>query len=192
VFVVRFRGVARVDGGVLDGVNQVEEADSIGRRRDGVRVGGVDAVEADDGVVVHDAAGLKLRDFAVGEAYAFGVDTACFGGTFQRPLETDAGTAPQFPGGEVPRDLCRVVVAVQTQWSAEGAFVGGMDAVTAQVDTVRAQVLVTPGSAGYGSTGLGSPSSVDGTEAGSGEGGEHGGMPRHGGWDAFYRRRGRT
>ena len=35
--------------------------------KDGVRVGGVDLVEADEGVEVHDAAALVLGDLAVGD-----------------------------------------------------------------------------------------------------------------------------
>jgi hypothetical protein len=64
-----------------------------------VRVGGIDAVEADDRVVLHDAAGLELCDYAVGGADSFGVDAAYFRDAFQRPLEADAGTAPRAPYG---------------------------------------------------------------------------------------------
>ncbi len=48
-----------------------------GRRRDDrVRVGGVDAVEADDGVEVHDAAALHLGDLPVRHADGLRVDAA--------------------------------------------------------------------------------------------------------------------
>ena len=56
-----------VAGGVFDGVDQVAEPEPVGRGQDRGRVVGVGAVEADDGVEVHDAAALHLGDLAEAE-----------------------------------------------------------------------------------------------------------------------------
>jgi hypothetical protein len=59
------------------------------------------------------------------------------GDASQGAFEGDAGAAPQFSGGVVPDDLVFVfvVVTVEAQGRAEG-FVGGVDAIAAQVDAV--------------------------------------------------------
>ncbi len=53
---------------------------AVGGRHNLVRVGWVAAVEADDGVEVHDAAALHLGDLAEGDPYSLWVDAARAGG----------------------------------------------------------------------------------------------------------------
>jgi hypothetical protein len=73
---VGFGDEACVPGGVIDRVDQVAEADPVGYRGDGLRVGRVDAVEADDGMEVDDAAPLHLGDLAVRDPDGCRVDSA--------------------------------------------------------------------------------------------------------------------
>ncbi len=79
VEVVGFGGEGGVAGGVFDGVDQVEQPDPGRWRDDRVEVVGVDAVEADDGVEVHDSASLHFGDLAVGESDGRRVDAEAAG-----------------------------------------------------------------------------------------------------------------
>ena len=59
--------VAGPVGGIFDGIDEVGQANFVGRRQDGVGVGGVGTVETDDDVEVHDASTLHFGNLAVGE-----------------------------------------------------------------------------------------------------------------------------
>ena len=131
-------GEPGVGGGVFDGGDQIEEADAVGRGHDRVLVGGVDAVEADDGVEVDDPASLHFGDLPVGQADGRGVDAALFGDPARGAVEGDARAAPEFAGGMIPDDLMGVVVAVEAERDAEGILVFVVDSVASQVEAVRA------------------------------------------------------
>ena len=66
---VRRGGEGDRGDGVAEGVGDVVDRDAGRRDDDGVGVGGVDAVEADQGVEVHDAAALHFGGLAVGELH---------------------------------------------------------------------------------------------------------------------------
>ena len=69
---------------------------------------GVEAVEAEDGVEVHDAAGLELGDLGVGDPHLRAVLAGLPG---EQPADVLGGPPPQLPGLQVPHDLVLVVVA---------------------------------------------------------------------------------
>ena len=90
VGVVR-RAECGVRGGVGDKLGEVRCGDGDRWSKYGVRVGGIDGVEADEGVEVHDAAALVLGDLAVGDPQRDPV--AAFEVT-QRAGKSDHGAAP--------------------------------------------------------------------------------------------------
>ena len=122
---------ARTGGGAFDGVDEVEKSEPVRDGYDGVGVRWVDAVQADDGVEMDDAAGLEFGDLAVRHADPLTTDPVGFRDASDGAFEGAADTAPEFSGGEVPDDLSTVVVAVQAQRDAEDAFPGCVDAVAA-------------------------------------------------------------
>jgi hypothetical protein len=168
----------------------------------------VDAVEADQGVEVNDAAALHLGGFAVREpdgwdaadAFAVGADLderdaagatqfgeGTFGGLF--------GAVPQFGGEQVEHGVVVVVVAVEAQRPAEDRVCGvvagptnrrlsvpaGAGVVAAGVTRVGAAIAAFP----VGARVLGNAAGVYRAEAGGGEGDEHGRVAGDGVGDAF-------
>ena len=121
----------------MDGVVQVVDGDAGGWRHERVRVVGVDAVEAEQGVEVHGGAALHFGDLAV--RHPHGRHPADLAGGGDDPDLGDAASAascgevafdgllgapPQLAGEVVPDDLVVVVVAVQAQRLAEPRIVG--------------------------------------------------------------------
>jgi hypothetical protein len=139
--VVRRRAESGVGGGVFDGGDQVEEVDAVGRRDDDVFVEGLDAVEADDGVEVDDAASLHICDHPVRQSDRLRVDATMYCDAGQGTVECDAGAAPEFAGGVVPDGLVGVVVAVETERDAEGLLVVVVDPVASQFDAMLTAIF---------------------------------------------------
>jgi hypothetical protein len=176
-------------------------------RDDRVGVGGVDAVEAEQGVEVDGATALHLGGLAVRQphrrsqphlpacrAHGDGWDTAvsaefgqvAFGGLF--------GAVPQFGGVQVKHDVVVMVVAVQAQRLAQHRVTDVMPGPADRRSPMVTEAGVAAGVAGLGSAvavppipaGVpGDVAAVHGPEAGGGEGEEHRRMLRDRSRDAF-------
>jgi len=186
-------------GGPVDGVFEVGGGDAGRGRDDRSRVGGVDAVEAEQDVEVDSAACLVLGGLAVRDPDR----RESFGGPAVAEAHREAdevafdvlfGAAPQFAGGSVPDGVGVVVVAVRAQRLAEPGVIGGVAAEAGQGAAVRAGAGVAPSMAGLGlaaavvlaRAGVAADGpGVDGAEGGGGEGGEHDGVGGDGSGDAL-------
>ena len=170
------RGPVRGRGeGVLEGAAQLRQSHR--RRRWGgylagdlrpVRQlgheGGVEGVEADQGVEVDDAAGLHLGD--LGERCPRPVP-------LEDLVDLDEGAAPQLGHVGVPDHLPGVVVAVQAErLTHQRVSVVVADAAEHDL-AVRAGLRQAPGSTGAGSAVAAGAGGVDGAEGGCGGGEEH-------------------
>ena len=177
----------------------------------GGRVVGVDAVEADDGVEVDDAASLHLGGFAEREPHGRHPaatqpsllvfvddgdvgDAARPGEPVDGPVDGDGGASPQFAGHQVPHHVRVVVVAVETKRAAQPGIGVVVPGVAGEFDAMRADGQVAAGVAGFGAAVavlaprarvLTDDAGVDLTERRRGEGREHGRMPGHVFRDAF-------
>ena len=145
-------------------------------------------VQADDGVVVDDAAGLVFGDLDEPDpdlrAQLLLGDPGQAG---QLAGQVDGEPAPQFRGEGVEQDVPGVVVAVRAHRLAEPRIVGMVGAGAGDVAAVGAAALVASRRGRQGSwrprrLGAGG---VHGPEAGGGEGGEHARVRGHGVGDAF-------
>ena len=131
--------VADGGGGLADGIVEVGDGEAGRRGQDLVRVGGVVAVEAEQGVEVDCAAGLVFGGLAVRDADR--VDRAVSAVAAGDPDRGDApaagelaeaafdgllGAPPQFAGGVVPHHVGGVVVAVRAQRLAEPGVVAAV------------------------------------------------------------------
>ena len=129
---VRRGAVADGPGGPPGGVVQVGDGEAGGRGQQPVRVGGVVAVEAEQGVEVDRAAGLVFGGLAVrdadrvdqaGLAVAAGNPdrghAAAAGELAQVAFDGLLGAPPQLTGLVVPHHVGGVVVAVRAQRLAE-------------------------------------------------------------------------
>ena len=159
-------------------------------------VGGVVAVEAEQGVEVDCAAGLVFGGLAVRDADLAVCAQAAVPAAALVEVAFDGllGAPPQFAGVVVPHHVGGVVVAVRAQRLAELGVVaavpgeaGGGAAVLAG-DGIAAGVagLRLAGAAGLVGAGvLADRAGVDGAEGRGGEGDEHGGVGGDGGGDAL-------
>ena len=150
-------------GGLPGGVVQVGGGDGGGRGQQPVRVGGVVAVEAEQGVEVDRAAGLVFGGFAVRDADR--VDQAVRAVAAGNPDRGDAaaagelaevafdgllGAPPQLAGLVVPDHVGGVVVAVRAQRLAELGVVAGVAGEAGGGTAVRAGDGIAAGVAGLG------------------------------------------
>ena len=205
---VRLGAVADGGGGVADGVFEVGDGDGGWWRGDGVRVGGVVAVEAEQDVEVDRAAGLVFGGFAVRDADRVhqavlavpagdpdGGHAPLAGELAEVAFDGLLGAPPQFPGLVVPHDVGVVVVAVRAQRLAEPGVVAVVAGEAGSCGgRVRAAAGLAAGVAGLGPARAAGPvgagvladwAGVDGAEGRGGEGGEDGGVGGDGGGDAF-------
>ena len=191
----------------MDRVFQVVDGDAGRWRHEGVRVVGVDAVEAQQDVEVHGGAALHLGDLAVRHPHRRHPADLAGGG--DDPDEGDAalaaeggevavdgllGAPPQLAGEVVPDDLVVVVVAVQAQRLPEPRIVGVVAGEADRGLPVRAGAGVAAGAAGCGSAVAALPVAagvardvavVDRAEGRGGEGGEDDRVPADRGGDAL-------
>jgi hypothetical protein len=116
------------------------------RREDSVRVGGIAAVEADQGVKMYGAASLELRDFGVPES---GRGAAVsLGEPMQLPFDRVDGARPELRDEGVPGDLCDVVIAVEAQGTPGPWVTVAVNDGARQGSTVRTGGPVPSGPAG--------------------------------------------
>ena len=204
---VRRGAVADRAGGPAGGVLQVGDGDAGRRGQQPVRVGGVVAVEAEQGVEVDRAAGLVFGGLAVRDADR--VDQAVLAVAAGDPDRGDAaaagelaevafdgllGAPPQFAGAVVPDHVGGVVVAVRAQRLAEFGVLVAVPGEAGGGAAVRAGGGIAAGVAGPGPAGAAGPvgagvladgAGVDRPEGRGGEGDEDGGVGGDGRGDAF-------
>ena len=169
-------------GGLPGGVVQVGDGDARWRGQQPVRVGGVVAVEAEQGVEVDCAAGLVFGGLAVRDA-DLGSQAAVPGGLVEVAFDGLLGAPPQFAGLVVPHHVGGVVVAVRAQRLAEAGIVAAVPGEAGSGAAVLARDGITAGVAGLrlaGAAGLvgagvlADRPGVDGAEGRGGERDEHG------------------
>ena len=85
-----------------------------------LRVGGIEAVEAEDRVEVDQPAALELGHLGIGQLDPHAVLAGELG---EAAADADDGAAPQFGGVSVPHDGRLVVVAVRAQRLAQAGVV---------------------------------------------------------------------
>ncbi len=183
----------------MNGGLQVVDGDAGRWRHEGVRVVGVDAVEAQEDVEVHGCAALHLGDLAVGHPHgrhpanlAGGGDDADLGDVTlmarcgEVAVDRLLGAPPQFAGEVVPDDLVGVVVAVEAQRLAQPRIVGVVAGEARRGLPVRAGAGVAAGAARRGAAVAALPvaagvsrnrATVDRAEGRGGEGGENDRVP---------------
>ena len=140
------------------------------RRNGPFGMGGVEAVEAEDGVEVDQAAALELGHLGVGQLDPHAVG---LGELVEAAADADDGAAPQLGGVGVPHDRGRVVVAVGAQRLAEAGVVVFVPLPAGDPPPVRAVAGFAPGAAAGDLAARGDDAGVDRAEGGGGEGGEH-------------------
>ena len=204
----RMRRSAATDraGGPAGGVVQVGDGDAGGRGQQPVRVGGVVAVEAEQGVEVDRAAGLVFGGFAVRDpdrvhqavgAVAAGNadrgDAAAAGELAEAAFDGLLGAPPQLAGLVVPDHVGGVVVAVRAQRLAEFGVLAAVPGEAGGGAAVGAGGGIAAGVAGAGAAGaaglvgagvLADRAGVDRAERRGSQGDEDGGVGGHGRGDA--------
>ena len=153
-------------GGPPGGVGQVGGGEAGGRGQQPVGVGGVVAVEAEQGVEVDRAAGLVFGGLAVrdadridqaGLAVASGDpdrgDAAAAGELAEAAFDGLLGAPPQLTGLVVPHHVGGVVVAVRAQRLAEFGVVAAVPGEAGVVAAVRAPAASRRAWQGWGLAG---------------------------------------
>src|SRR5262249_24975330 len=112
---------------------------------------------------------LELGDLGVGQLDSHAVSLSEF---VEAASDADDGAAPQYGGVGVPHHSGVVVVAVRAQRLAQTGVVLFVPLAAGQAPTVRAMIRLAPWSAPGNPSSASYDASVDGAEAGSGEGGE--------------------
>jgi len=175
------RGVCSNDRGRVVGDDRGGLADGLGQQRScvpgwwwlAVRAG---CVQADDRVVVDDAAGLVLGDFDEPDPHLLAqLLLGDAGQAGQLAGQVDGESAPQFRGAGIEQDVPGVVVAIRAHRLSEARVVDAVGARAGDVAAVRAASLmgITARPTGQLATARAGAGGVDRAEAGRGERGEH-------------------